>query len=114
MRFQLHRSPSLRKLRTAFSRSATPSSSTHSSPDLGGGRAWSPATSDCPSHASHASHHSSSSIREILALRRAPSGVEMELEEEARSFPDEVGLLEPRPEAPPTTRGLFEVLDGSD
>jgi hypothetical protein len=106
MRFQLHRSASLRKLRTAFSRNSTPSSSTNSSPEMNQ-RAWSPA-SDC----SNSSTHSNTSIREILALRRRPSGVELDLEEEARSFPDEVGLLEPRPEAPPTTRGLFEVLDG--
>lgn len=108
MRFQLDRSNSLRKLRTAFSRNSSPSSSAQSSPEMGG-RAWSPASD----YSTTSAQSNTSSIREILALRRRPSGVEIELEEEAREHPDEVGLLEPRPEAPPTTRGLFEVLDGA-
>jgi hypothetical protein len=48
-----------------------------------------------------------------LLLRRKPSSLDIEMEEERRSFGDQMGLLEPRPETQGCVAGgIFEVLDG--
>ncbi|KAF2030150.1 hypothetical protein EK21DRAFT_89213 [Setomelanomma holmii] len=107
-------STSLRRLRTAFSpsrtnRSASPSSSVGTT---------SPLTCDC----SPSSYRSSAaSIRHMLSLRRKPSVLEFEMEEEKHLFGHELELLEPRPamgwgasveRGPVHVVGIFEVLDG--
>ncbi|CAI6245710.1 unnamed protein product [Periconia digitata] len=119
---------SLRRLRTAFSpsRSATPSNSTPSrsaSPDSTSSSSMSPLTyrsSDAfPASRTSSpadSHRSTgSSIRDILRLRRQPSVLEVELEEERCLFGNEVGqCLEPRLSLGERNGGvevgIFEVL----
>ncbi|KAF1956153.1 hypothetical protein CC80DRAFT_548452 [Byssothecium circinans] len=105
-------SHSLRRLRTAFSpsrsaRSASPSSSTGTTSPLTFSRTSSPD--------SHRSSGSMGSIRDILRLRRKPSVMDMELEEERHLFGQEVGCLEPRLSVGDRNRGvevgIFEVLE---
>ncbi|KAF1831858.1 hypothetical protein BDW02DRAFT_29604 [Decorospora gaudefroyi] len=106
---------SLRRLKTAFSptrnslRSASPTSITTSA-------TTSPLTRNCSPHSYRSS--GSSSIRQLLAVRRKPSVLEFEMEEEKHLFSQELDVLEPRPSL---TRGatgeihvvgIFEVLDG--
>ncbi|KAJ9630746.1 hypothetical protein H2203_001270 [Taxawa tesnikishii (nom. ined.)] len=103
---------SLRRLRTAFSPSRSPTISI---------------TSDCST--SPLSHTSSSSSRfshftnfsnlSNLSLglrnviRRSPSQIAIEQEEEKRSCGDELlGLIEPRPMAPVVYGGIEEVMFG--
>ena len=106
----------LRRLRTAFSpqrhhrmsssssRSLSPSSSIDTISPL-------TRTSSPDSHRS-VSGSSTHSIRELLILRRKPSMLDVEIEEERRSFGNSVvGVLEPRPEMGGPV-GIFEVLDG--
>ena len=51
------------------------------------------------------------SLRTLILLRRQPSSVDLEIEEEKRSFGAELNMLEPRPEEP-VVGGIFEVLNG--
>ncbi|KAF2739937.1 hypothetical protein EJ04DRAFT_261130 [Polyplosphaeria fusca] len=105
------RTPSLRRLKTAFSptrlsaRSRSPSSSSTAS-----GTTTSPLTRT----SSPASNHSANSIRHLLALRRKPSVLDVELEEERSLFGHEViEVLEPRPWGRGEVEvGIFEVLEG--
>lgn len=58
---------------------------------------------------------SGNSIREALLLRRKPSVLDVEIEEERRVFGTEMRVLEPRPmglEMGMGGVGIFEVLDG--
>ena len=51
----------------------------------------------------------------MLAIRRKPSVLEFEMEEEKHLFEHELGVLEPRPmfgENEVHVVGIFEVLDG--
>ncbi|ORY13756.1 hypothetical protein BCR34DRAFT_586336 [Clohesyomyces aquaticus] len=110
--FNVVRTPStsLRRLKTAFSptrlssRSRSPSSSTGTTSPL-------TRTSSPDSHRSASSTHS---IREMLMLRRKPSVLDIEIEEERCLFSHELDLLEPRPRsgAERVEVGIFEVLDG--
>ncbi|KAF2786822.1 hypothetical protein K505DRAFT_259052 [Melanomma pulvis-pyrius CBS 109.77] len=99
---------SLRRLRTAFSpvrsgRSVSPSSSTGTT---------SPLTRNS-SPDSHRSTSSSGSIRALLMLRRKPSVLDVEMEEEQHLFSHELEMLEPRPRSQGKVEvGIFEVLDG--
>lgn len=62
---------------------------------------------------SHRSVSSTSSIRQILMLRRKPSVLEIEMEEERHLFSPELEMLEPRPSLTGHVEvGIFEVLDG--
>ncbi|KAL2354009.1 hypothetical protein BJ546DRAFT_90812 [Cryomyces antarcticus] len=101
--FQPLRSPSLHRLKTVFSSSTSPTRSSSSS--------TSPLSASS-SAISDLSGTSRFSFRTVLFLRRNPSMVQMEMEEERRSFGDELQLLEPRPNVPAVTGGIFEVLDG--
>ena len=100
---------SLRRLRTAFSptrsnRSVSPSSTATTSPLT---RASSPD--------SHRSSASINSIRNLLMLRRKPSVLDIELEEERHLFGHELEMLEPRPSLGGlggVEVGIFEVLEG--
>jgi hypothetical protein len=94
-------------IRTAFS----PTRSTRSSSSA--------STSPLSRNSSPHSYRSSvASIREILSLRRKPSVVEFEMEEEKHLFSHEqMELLEPRPWGGRSAEnvhvvGIFEVLDG--
>jgi hypothetical protein len=68
----------------------------------------------------HSYRSSAASIREMLSLRRKPSVLEFEMEEEQHLFEHELELLEPRPSMGYKGRmgsethvvGIFEVLDG--
>ncbi|KAF2869718.1 hypothetical protein BDV95DRAFT_596045 [Massariosphaeria phaeospora] len=99
---------SLRRLRTAFSpsrspRSISPSSSTGTTSPL-------TRTSSPDSHRSFSSSHS---IRQLLALRRKPSVLDVEREEERHLFSHELEMLEPRPSIGSGVEvGIFEVLNG--
>lgn len=88
---------SLHRLKTAFSpvrRSASPSSSTGTTSPLT--RTASPDAHGSPSSfRSRSSTHSS--IRHLLLLRRKPSFLDLEMEEERCLFGTELGVLEPRP-----------------
>ncbi|EMD61477.1 hypothetical protein GGP41_004085 [Bipolaris sorokiniana] len=107
---------SLRRLKTAFSptrgvsmRSASPSSILTSS------SMTSPLTRNSSPHSQRSS--SGSSLRELLAVRRKPSVLEFELEEEKHLFEQGLDVLEPRPSAGRGSSevlvvGIFEVLDG--
>jgi hypothetical protein len=59
-----------------------------------------------------------SSIRQLLAVRRKPSVLEFEMEEERHLFGQELDVLEPRPSmvrggsSEACVVGIFEVLDG--
>lgn len=46
-----------------------------------------------------------------LGVRRQPSLIDVEMEEERRAFPAELEMLEPRP-AGVVVGGIFEVLNG--
>ncbi|PVH98784.1 hypothetical protein DM02DRAFT_657022 [Periconia macrospinosa] len=119
-------SQSLRRLRTAFSPSRNPSNPTarSASPDSTSSTSsssMSPLTysSMSPRTSSPADSHRStaSSIRDILRLRRQPSVLEVELEEERHLFGSEIDTcLEPRLSFGERNRGvevgIFEVLDG--
>ncbi|KAH8727531.1 hypothetical protein GQ44DRAFT_770102 [Phaeosphaeriaceae sp. PMI808] len=108
-------STQLYRLRTAFSpnrshRSASPSSSLSTS-------TTSPLTRNSSPH----SYRSSvASIRDMLSIRRKPSVLEFEMEEEKHLFEHELDLLEPRPAmgfggmggSEVHVVGIFEVLDG--
>lgn len=93
-------SGSLRRLRTAFStsprRSISPNSTT----------------------STYTYTSSAASIRDMLSLRRKPSVLEFEMEEEAHLFGTELEVLEPRPrsgrmgDGNVAMVGIFEVLDG--
>jgi hypothetical protein len=103
-------STSLRRLRTAFSptrssRSISTSSTGTLSP-FARGRTGSPD--------SHCSSNSIESIRNLLMLRRKPSMMDLEMEEEKHLFEHELEVLEPRPSLGDAgaTMGIFEVLDG--
>lgn len=102
------RTGSLRRLRTAFSpvrggRSISPSLSAGTT---------SPLTRNS-SPDSHRSTSSSGSIRALLMLRRKPSVLDIELEEEQHLFSQELEMLEPRPRSQGMVEvGIFEVLDG--
>ncbi|KAF2496015.1 hypothetical protein BU16DRAFT_560864 [Lophium mytilinum] len=111
-RFQPLRTPSLRRLRTAFSPPRGPRSA--SSSTASSTRTTSPLTrtSSPDSHFSAASS-TTSSLRALLLLRRKPSSLDLEMEEERRSFGVELGMLEPRPSGEARGMGgIFEVLDG--
>jgi hypothetical protein len=100
---------SLRRLRTAFS----PSRSISSSSSISISSANSPLTRNSSPH----SYTSATSIREMLSLRRKPSVLEFEMEEERHLFSSELELLEPRPSmgrggSEGHVAGIFEVLDG--
>ncbi|KAF2266882.1 hypothetical protein CC78DRAFT_577808 [Lojkania enalia] len=105
-------STSLRRLKTAFSptrlstrspRSISPSSSTGTTSPL----------TRTSSPASHRSTSSTHSIRHLLALRRKPSVLDIEMEEEKHLFGQELEMLEPRPSLTGQVEvGIFEVLDG--
>ena len=100
------RTPSLHRLKTAFSPSSTSNSplSSSSSTDT---------TSPLTRTSSPDSHYSSSSsLRALLLLRRKPSSLDIEMEEERRSFGAELAMLEPRPQVGVVAGGIFEVLDG--
>ncbi|KAF2638034.1 hypothetical protein P280DRAFT_482456 [Massarina eburnea CBS 473.64] len=108
-------SQSLRRLRTAFSpsrsaRSVSTSSSTGTTSPLTFSRTSSP-----DSHRSSGSMGSMGSIRDILKLRRKPSIMDIELEEERHLFGQEVECLEPRLSLGDRNRGvevgIFEVLE---
>ncbi|OCK85944.1 hypothetical protein K432DRAFT_202480 [Lepidopterella palustris CBS 459.81] len=106
--FQPLRTPSLRRLKTAFSSgptSASPLSSTSSASSI---RTTSPLTRT----SSPDSSYSPSSLRVLLLLRRKPSTLDIEMEEERRSFGVELAMLEPRPQVGVAAGGIFEVLDG--
>ncbi|KAF2018764.1 hypothetical protein BU24DRAFT_104726 [Aaosphaeria arxii CBS 175.79] len=100
---------SLRRLKTAFSptrsaRSISPSSSTGTT---------SPLTRTASPH-SHRSVSSNGSIRELLMLRRKPSVLDAEMEEEKHLFSNELEMLEPRPIVTGHVEvGIFEVLGGN-
>ncbi|KAL6706495.1 hypothetical protein ACN47E_005434 [Coniothyrium glycines] len=106
---------SLRRLRTAFSpnrnslRSASPSSVLTTS------TITSPLTRNSSPHSSRSSN-GSSSIRQLLAVRRKPSVLEFEIEEEKHLFGHgQLDVLEPRPDMYASevhVVGIFEVLDG--
>ncbi|KAF2842437.1 hypothetical protein M501DRAFT_1013780 [Patellaria atrata CBS 101060] len=107
--------PSLRRLKTAFSpvrqssrsRSTSSSSSTISS--------TSPLTVTPSSALSTSSTTSNaSSLAAALALRRKPSMLDLEMQEERRSFAQELNMFEPRPDVhfDGAVGGIFEVLDG--
>ncbi|OAK98896.1 hypothetical protein IQ06DRAFT_24904 [Phaeosphaeriaceae sp. SRC1lsM3a] len=98
----------LRTLRTALtptSRRSLSSSSTFSASS----------TSSTPLTRTSSPH---SSIREMLSLRRKPSVLEGEMEEEKHLFSTELEVLEPRPaiyggfSEGAHVVGIFEVLDG--
>ncbi|KAF2706780.1 hypothetical protein K504DRAFT_447672 [Pleomassaria siparia CBS 279.74] len=101
---------SLRRLRTAFSpvrsgRSVSPSSSMGTTSPL-------TRTSSPHSHRSTSSF-GSHSIRELLRLRRKPSVLDAEMEEEKHLFSHELEMLEPRPSLNGQVEmGIFQVLDG--
>ncbi|OCL06442.1 hypothetical protein AOQ84DRAFT_223808 [Glonium stellatum] len=99
------RTPSLRRLKTAFSPSSTSNSSLSSTSSTG-------TTSPLTRTSSPDSRHSSSSLRALLLLRRKPSSLDIEMEEERRSFGVELAMLEPRPQVGIVAGGIFEVLDG--
>ncbi|USP74294.1 hypothetical protein yc1106_01568 [Curvularia clavata] len=113
-------SGSLRRLKTAFSptrnslRSASPSSVMTSS------SMTSPLTRNSSPHSQRSSSGSSSgsSLFELLAVRRKPSVLEFEMEEERHLFEQELDVLEPRPSSGRGSSdvvyvvGIFEVLDG--
>ncbi|KAH7095785.1 hypothetical protein FB567DRAFT_544058 [Paraphoma chrysanthemicola] len=120
--FTPHRptSTSLRRLRTAFSpsrshRSTSPSSSTGTT---------SPLTRDCSPSSFRSASSSAASIRHMLSIRRKPSVLEFEMEEERHLFGTELDVLEPRPQVgfgsgfmgarggEGHVVGIFEVLDG--
>ncbi|KAF1840843.1 uncharacterized protein K460DRAFT_359396 [Cucurbitaria berberidis CBS 394.84] len=112
---------SLRRLKTAFSpvrsqRSTSPSSSISTS-------TTSPLTRNSSPHSYRSS---AASIRHMLALRRKPSVLEFEMEEEKHLFEQELDVLEPRPSVGLSyghargrsvsevhVVGIFEVLDGT-
>ncbi|KAJ4296779.1 hypothetical protein N0V90_006827 [Kalmusia sp. IMI 367209] len=100
-------SGSLRRLRTAFSptrssRSISPSSTGTTSP-----------LTRTSSPDSHRSSGSINSIRNLLMLRRKPSVLDLEMEEEKHLFSHELDLLEPRPSLEGKVEvGIFEVLEG--
>lgn len=111
---------SLRRLKTAFSpvrsqRSASPSSITTTS-------TTSPLTRNSSPHSyrSSGAYSAGGSIRQLLAVRRKPSVLEFEMEEEKHLFEHELDVLEPRPSlglggcgaAEVHVVGIFEVLDG--
>ncbi|OAL50713.1 hypothetical protein IQ07DRAFT_435621 [Pyrenochaeta sp. DS3sAY3a] len=112
---------SLRRLKTAFSpvrshRSVSPSSSISTS-------TVSPLTRNSSPHSYRSSGGYSaagSSIRQLLAVRRKPSVLEFEMEEERHLFGSELEVLEPRPAlgmggmggSEVHVVGIFEVLDG--
>ncbi|KAF2856305.1 hypothetical protein T440DRAFT_104833 [Plenodomus tracheiphilus IPT5] len=109
-------SGSLRRLRTAFSptrdismRSVSPSSQTSTS-------TTSPLTRNSSPHSyRYRSSSTGSSIRQLLAVRRKPSVIEFEMEEERCLFGAELDLvLEPRPSLGEEVGvvGIFEVLSG--
>jgi hypothetical protein len=65
----------------------------------------------------HSYRSSGSSIRQLLAIRRKPSVLEFEMEEERHLFGQELDVLEPRPSMMRGSSevhvvGIFEVLDG--
>ncbi|KAF1939556.1 hypothetical protein EJ02DRAFT_456852 [Clathrospora elynae] len=104
---------SLRRLKTAFSpsrtsmRAASPSSASSTS-------TTSPLTRNSSPHSYRSS---GSSIRQLLAVRRKPSMIEFEMEEERHLFGQELYVLEPRPSlgrgsSEACVVGIFEVLDG--
>ena len=101
-------SQSLRRLKTAFSptrsqRSTSPSSSTGTTSPL-------TRTASPDSHRSFSSTHS---IRQLLMLRRKPSVLDIEMEEEKHLFSHELEMLEPRPSLNGHVEvGIFQVLDG--
>ncbi|KAI8936278.1 hypothetical protein NX059_006700 [Plenodomus lindquistii] len=105
---------SLRRLRTAFSpprssmRSASPSS-------LASTSTTSPLTLSRNSSPHSYRSASGSSIRQLLAVRRKPSVIEFEMEEERHLFAAEIGVLEPRPSVGEEgwgVVGIEEVLRG--
>lgn len=101
-------SNSLRRLKTAFSpsrsmRSVSPSSSMGTTSPL-------TRTASPDSHRSVSSTHS---IRQLLMVRRKPSVLDLEMEEERHLFGHELEMLEPRPSLTGHVEvGIFEVLDG--
>ncbi|KAH9865745.1 hypothetical protein J1614_009332 [Plenodomus biglobosus] len=105
-------SGSLRRLRTAFSptrlsmRSASPSFSLSSTATT------SPLTRNSSPHSYRSS--AGSSIRQLLAVRRQPSVIEFEMQEERHLFGQELEVLEPRPSLGEDVGvvGIFEVLSG--
>ena len=99
------RTPSLHRLKTAFSPSST--SNSPLSPSSTGTTSPLTRTSSPDSH-----YSSSSSLRALLLLRRKPSSLDIEMEEERRSFGAELAMLEPRPQVGVVAGGIFEVLDG--
>jgi hypothetical protein len=127
------RTSSLRRLRTALSstsvRSTSSSRSSSHSP-LSRASSPSPSASSGASHAQQWGHFSSPTssvlssssslsiarIRQFIQMRRQPSIVDLEMEEERRvCMPAELGLLEPRPmvgERGVCVGSIFEVLDG--
>ncbi|KAF2808424.1 uncharacterized protein BDZ99DRAFT_55382 [Mytilinidion resinicola] len=113
-RFQPLRTPSLRRLRTAFSPTREPrpreplsASSTSST------RTTSPLTRTSSPDSHFSASSTASSLRALLLLRRKPSSLDLEMEEERRSFGVELDMLEPRPHGEARGMGgIFEVLDG--
>jgi hypothetical protein len=91
-------------------RSASPSSSTSTD-------TTSPLTRNSSPHSYRSS---AASIRHMLSIRRKPSVLEFEMEEEKHLFGREMEMLEPRPAMGFGGRsgsevhvvGIFEVLDG--
>jgi hypothetical protein len=76
----------------------------------------SPLTRNSSPHSQRSS--SGSSLLELLAVRRKPSVLEFEMEEERHLFEQELDVLEPRPSSGRGSSdvvhvvGIFEVLDG--
>lgn len=125
------RAPSLRRLRTAF-RTPSPASSTRStatsdaslssfSPrrlfsvnSFGNKRSLSPSSIPSSSGTLSSSGSDCRPRRPVLlslGIRRQPSLIDVEMEEERRAFPAELEMLEPRPEGV-VVGGIFEVLSG--
>jgi hypothetical protein len=96
----------MRRLRTAFSPSRSTRSVSTSSTST-----FSPLTRNSSPHSYVSSR---ASIREMLSLRRQPSVLEFEMQEERHLFGPELALLEPRPSigCEGHVVGIFEVLDG--
>lgn len=105
---------SLHRLRTAFSpnrnflRSASSSSLTSTN-------TTSPLTRNSSPHSYRSPLCTDSPIRQLLSVRRKPSVIQFEMEEERQLFGQELGVLEPRPslgESEVCVVGIFEVLSG--
>ncbi|KAK3079541.1 hypothetical protein LTS18_004597 [Coniosporium uncinatum] len=64
----------------------------------------------------HSAKRASVRLHQMLLLRRKPSLMEIEIEDERRTFGQEMAVLEPRPlpvvEYGGAVGGIFEVLDG--